>query len=105
MFNIQERTIDIRPKEEGYACINFVVGKRDSSKERGLKHKDHTNVDVRIDYKPFIQFYIDEGGKCIATRHDTKNNHPLCSPSELHLLPSHREMSEDDILFMKQLKE
>jgi len=29
----------------------------------------------------------------------------LCSPSKRHLLPSHREVYEEDILFVKQLRE
>jgi len=48
---------------------------------------------------------MDEDGKWIVTRHDTEHNHALYSPSKRHLLPSHREVSEEDILFVKQLRE
>jgi len=34
-------------------------------------------VDVRIDYKVFIQFHIDENEKWIAIRHESEHNHPL----------------------------
>ena len=56
---------------------------------KGQNHKGQTNVEVRTGCKTFIQFYIDEDGKWIATRHDIKHNHPLCNPSKQHLLPSH----------------
>ena len=32
VFGIQRYGIDVNPKEEAYACANFVVGKQDSSK-------------------------------------------------------------------------
>ena len=71
--------------------------------DHGHNHKGHTNVNVRVGCKAFIQFHIDEDGKWTATRHDIEYNHPLCSPSKRHLFPSHRQVSEDDILFVKQL--
>ena len=62
-------------------------------------------MDVRIGCKAFSEFHIDVDGKWIATRHEIEHNHLLCSPSKGHLLPSHRKVSEHDILFVKQLRE
>ena len=39
---------------------------------KGQNHKGQTNVEVRTGCKTFIQFYIDEDGKWIATQHDTE---------------------------------
>jgi len=36
--------------------------------------------------------------------HIIEYNHLLCSPSKRYLLPSQREVSEEDILFVKQLR-
>ena len=60
---------------------------------------------MRIGCKAFIQFHVDEDGKWIVTRHETDHDHALYSPSKRHLLPSHREVSEEDISFVKQLRE
>ena len=37
--------------------------------------------------------------------HNIQHNHALCSPCKRHLLPLHREVFEEDILFVKQLME
>jgi len=81
----------------------FCCWKEGFKQDKCQKHKDHTNVVARIGCKEFIRFHIDEDGKWLATRHETEHNHPLCSPGKRHLLPSYREVSEDDILFVKQL--
>ena len=83
----------------------FCCWKAEFKQDKGRHHKDHTNVDVRNGCKTFVQFRIDEDGKWIVTQHDTERNHDLCSPSKQHLLPSHRGVSEEDILFVKQLRE
>jgi len=62
-------------------------------------------VDVKIGCKAFIQFQIDEDENWVVTWHESEYNHPLYSPSKWHLLSSHREIFEDDILFVKQLRE
>ena len=90
MFNIRGHIIVVGPNE-GYACINFAIGKRNSSKLRVKKHKDCTNVDVRAGCKAFILFHINEDEKWIVTWHESEHNHPLCSPSTRHLLASHEK--------------
>ena len=50
--------------------------------DKGQNYKEHNNVDGSTCCKTFIQFHIDEDSKWIATRHDVKHNHPLCSPSK-----------------------
>ena len=83
----------------------FCCWKVGFKQNKGQNHKDYTNTDVRTSCKAFIQFHIDEDGKWIVTHHDTEHNHALCSPSQRQLLPSHREVSKEDILFFKQLRD
>ena len=83
----------------------FCCWKVELKQDKGHNHKSHTNVDVRTGCKTFIQFHIDKDAKWTATHHDIEHNPPLCSPSKLHLLPSHQEVSDEDILFIKQLRE
>ena len=92
-------------KGGGLCMRQFCCWKAGFKQDKGKNHKDHTNIDVRTGCKALIQFHIDEDGKWIATRHVIEHNHALCSPSKRHLLPSHREVSEEDILFVKQLRE
>jgi len=90
----------------GRSCMRqFCCWKEEFQRDKGQRHKEHCNVDVRTGCKAFIQFHIDEDGNWIATQHEAEHNHPLCSPSKRHLLPSHREVSENNILFVEQLRE
>jgi len=92
-------------KGEGLYMLQVCCWKEGFKQDKGQKHKDHTNVDITTSCKAFIQFHIDENEKWIALWHETENNHPLCNPNKRHMLPSHWEVPEDDILFVKQLRE
>ena len=52
-----------------------------------------------------IQFNIDLDGKWIVTKHVAKHNHPLGSSNKRYLLPSHRKVSSEDLMFVKELKD
>ena len=63
---------------------------------------------MRTGCKEYIQFHIDQfhidkNGTWTVTKHNTEHNHPMCNPSERHLLPWHRKVSENDIQYIKQL--
>jgi len=105
-FNVCYSKVRNRCKSKGggVCMCQFCCWKEGFKQDKGQKHKDHTNVDVGTGCKACIQFHIDEDEKWLATRCETDHNHPLCSSDKRHLLPSHRQVSEDDILFFKQLR-
>ena len=83
-----------------YQIQNLKIAENDTAYIKFLKEWR-----IRTGCKAFIQFHIDEDGKWLAPQHEIEYNHPLRSPNKQHLLPSHRQVSEDDILFVKQLRE
>ena len=48
--------------------------------------------------------YDNSSGKYTVTEFKTEHNHPLTSPNEVHLLRSHRHVSEGDLAQAKALR-
>ncbi|XP_031106286.1 protein FAR1-RELATED SEQUENCE 5-like [Ipomoea triloba] len=76
----------------------------------GLKAKQasaikcYTKIDTRTGCDAMCQFELDSSGKWVVTKHVKEHNHELCPASASYMLRSHRNVSVDQLTYLKDMK-
>ncbi|XP_019163576.1 PREDICTED: protein FAR1-RELATED SEQUENCE 5-like [Ipomoea nil] len=64
----------------------------------------YSKIDIRTGCGACFQFDVGEDGLCTVTKHVKVHNHELCAVDKSHLLRSHRNVGDNQLLYLKDLK-
>ncbi|XP_031131701.1 protein FAR1-RELATED SEQUENCE 5-like [Ipomoea triloba] len=67
-------------------------------------NKCYTKIDTRTGCDAMCQFDLDSSGKWVVTKHVKEHNHELCPASASYMLRSHRNVSVDQLTYLKDMK-
>ncbi|XP_019166930.1 PREDICTED: protein FAR1-RELATED SEQUENCE 5-like [Ipomoea nil] len=64
----------------------------------------YSKIDIRTGCGACVQFDVGEDGLWTVTKHVKVHNHELCAVDKSHLLRSHRNVGDNQLLYLKDLK-
>ncbi|XP_031116539.1 protein FAR1-RELATED SEQUENCE 3-like [Ipomoea triloba] len=67
-------------------------------------NKCYTKIDTRTGCDAMCQFDLGSSGKWVVTKHVKEHNHELCPASASYMLRSHRNVSVDQLTYLKDMK-
>ncbi|XP_019189427.1 PREDICTED: protein FAR1-RELATED SEQUENCE 7-like [Ipomoea nil] len=66
--------------------------------------KAYSKIDIRTGCGACVQFDVGKDGLWTVTKHIKVHNHELCAVDKSHLLRSHRNVGDNQLLYLKDLK-